>query len=326
MDRFMRKSFLRSIIAASFVFSINAACAQNFPNRPITLINPWPPGGSTDIQLRALAEVASKYFGQPVVVENKPGASGSVGPAQMAASAKPDGYTISQMPLGVFRQPHVVKTSYDPATDFTYIIGLTHYSYGVVVKADAPWKTFKEFVAYAKANPDTVIYGTPGAGSVQNVVMEKIAEREGIKWRHVPSRGTSENNAALLGGHVTATADGTGWAPLVDSGQFRLLVTWGDTRMKAYPDVPTLKELGYGISEAAPYGLAGPKGMDPKVVQILHDGFKKALEDPEHVKVLERIHQGVAYLDPENYRKLVLAQINEQKEVVEKFIKPQAAK
>lgn len=322
----MRKIFLSLFVAVSLALSIGDAFAQSFPTRPITLINPWPPGGSTDIQLRALAEIAGKYLGQPVIVENKPGASGSVGPAQMAASAKPDGYTISQIPLGVFRQPHVVKTSYDPETDFTYIIGLTHYSYGVVVRADAPWKTFKEFIAYAKANPDTVIYGTPGAGSVQNVVMEKIAAREGIKWRHVPSRGTSENNAALLGGHLTATADGTGWAPLVDSGQFRLLVTWGDTRLKAYPDVPTLKELGYGISEAAPYGLAGPKGMDPKVVQVLHDALKKALEDPDHVKVLERIHQGIAYLGPDDYRKLALAQIAEQKEVVDKYIKPQAAK
>ena len=310
------------IAATLLMLATGSGYAQTFPNRPITLINPWPPGGSTDIQLRALAEIAGKHLGQPVVVENKPGASGSVGPAQMVATAKPDGYTLSQIPLGVFRQPFVVQTTYDPATDFTYIIGLTHYSYGVVVKADAPWKTWKEFVEHAKANPDAVVYGTPGAGSVQNVVMEKIAAKEGIKWRHVPSRGTAENNAALLGGHLTATADGTGWAPLVDSGQFRLLVTWGETRMKAYPNVPTLKELGYGIAEAAPYGIAGPKGMDPQVVQILHDAFKKALMDPEHVKVLDRIHQGVAYLDSARYRALVTQQIAEQKEVVAKYMTP----
>ncbi|MEJ0069058.1 MAG: tripartite tricarboxylate transporter substrate binding protein [Pseudomonadota bacterium] len=315
-----------AITATLLLFAGEIGQAETFPNRPITLINPWPPGGSTDIQLRALAEIAGKTLGQPVVVENKPGAAGSVGPAQMAATAKPDGYTIAQIPLGVFRQPFLVKTTYDPAKDFTYIIGLTYYSYGVVVRADAPWQTWRDFIDYAKANPDKVIYATPGAGSVQNVVMEKIAAQEGLKWRHVPSRGTAENNAALLGGHVTAMADGTGWAPLVDSGQFRLLVTWGEARMPAYPDIPTLKELGYGIAEAAPYGLAGPKGMDPQVVTILHDAFKTALFDPEHVKILERLHQGVAYLDSAQYRALALEQIAEQKDVVVKYILPAAAK
>jgi tripartite-type tricarboxylate transporter receptor subunit TctC len=251
--------------------------------------------------MRAIAEATGKHLGQPVVIDNKPGGSGTVGPATLAAAGRPDGYTITQIPITVFRLPHMIKATWDPMKDFTYIIHLTGYTFGVVVKADSPWKTWGEFIAHAKANPGKVTYATPGAGTTLHITMEQIAAKEGIKWTHVPMKGGAETTPAVLGGHVMATADSTGWGPQVDAGNLRLLVTWGNQRTKRWPSVPTLKELGFGIVSNSPFGLAGPKGMDPKVVKVLHDAFKKGLEEPALLKTLERLDMEPFYKDSDEY-------------------------
>src|SRR5919201_2025532 len=136
--------------------------AQTFPARPVTLIVPWPAGGTTDVVMRALATATEKHLGQSLVIENRGGAAGTLGPGSMAANAKPDGYTVAQIPITVFRYPFMRKTSFDPAKNFTYLIGLTGYTFGVVVRKDAPWKTFQDLLADAKANPGNISYGTPG--------------------------------------------------------------------------------------------------------------------------------------------------------------------
>jgi len=313
-----RKFLLAGIGMVLFLYALPVVAAE-FPSKPVTLIVPWPPGGSTDVSFRVLAETTSKYLGQPVIVENKAGGSGTVGGATMAATAKPDGYTVCQLPITIFRLPYMMKVSWDPLKDFTYIIHLTGYTFGVVVKADAPWKTWNEFIAYAKANPNKVTYATPGAGTSLHITMETIAMRQGIKWIQVPMKGGGETTPAVLGGHVTATADSTGWAPQVDAGQLRLLVTWGNQRTKKWPDVPTLKELGYGIVSNSPFGIAGPKGMDPKVVKILHDAFKKGMEDPDYLKILERLDMEPFYKNSEDYAKYVKEMCEEEKEIVDKL-------
>ncbi len=313
-----RKFLLAGIGMVLFLYALPVGAAE-FPSKPVTLIVPWPPGGSTDVSFRVLAETTSKYLGQPVIVENKAGGSGTVGGATMAATAKPDGYTVCQLPITIFRLPYMMKVSWDPLKDFTYIIHLTGYTFGVVVKADAPWKTWNEFIAYAKANPNKVTYATPGAGTSLHITMETIAMRQGIKWIQVPMKGGGETTPAVLGGHVTATADSTGWAPQVDAGQLRLLVTWGNQRTKKWPDVPTLKELGYGIVSNSPFGIAGPKGMDPKVVKILHDAFKKGMEDPDYLKILERLDMEPFYKNSEDYAKYVKEMCEEEKEIVDKL-------
>ena len=162
------------------------APAQNFPTRPVTLIVPWPAGGSTDVGMRALASATEKHLGQPIVIENRPGASGTLAPGQMAATAKPDGYTITQIPITVFRFPFMAKTTFDPTVDFTYIIGVSGYTFGVVVRDDAPWKTFQEFLADAKANPGKINYGTPGVGTSLHITMEQIAKQKSVKWTQIP--------------------------------------------------------------------------------------------------------------------------------------------
>ncbi len=278
-----------------------AAAAADFPSKPITLIVPWAAGGSTDTCMRVLADNANKYLGQPVVVENKPGGGGTVGPATMVATAKPDGYTLSQIPMGVFRLPHTLKTTWDPLKDFTWVIQLTGYTYGIVVKSDAPWKTLKELLDYAKANPGKVTYATPGVGVMQHVTMEKLAKKEGISWIHVPQKGGIEVISATMGGHVMVGAETSGWAPQVASGDLRLLAIWTEERSKNWPDVPTLKELGYDIVASSPFGIAGPKDMDPKVVAILHDAFKKAMDEPSFQKVLNDFYMVPAYKNSKDY-------------------------
>jgi tripartite-type tricarboxylate transporter receptor subunit TctC len=294
-----------------------AARAQSFPTKPVTLIVPWPAGGSSDLALRALAEATQKHLGQPIIIENKAGASGTLGGAQMAATAKPDGYTVAQLPITIFRLPFMTKTTYDPTKDFTFIVGLTGYTFGTVVKADSPWKTMQELIDYAKANPGKIKYGTPGTGTSLHIGMEQIAKQAGVKWTQVPFKGAAETNAALLGGHVDAVADSTGWGALVNSGDFRLLVTWGATRTTNWPQVPTLSEIGIKLVANSPYGLAGPKGIDPKVVKVLHDAFAKGVQEPVYLEALKKFDQELAYLNTADYEKHAAQQIEENKKLVE---------
>jgi tripartite-type tricarboxylate transporter receptor subunit TctC len=238
----------------------------------------------------------------------------------MAKNGKPDGYVVSQLPITVFRLPHMTKTEYDPIADFTYIINLTGYTFGVVVRADSPIRTWKDFIAYARANPGKLTYGTPGTGTTLHMTMEEVAARDGVRFLHVPFKGNADATAALLGGHIVASADSTGWAELIDAGRVRLLVTWGAQRTKRWPQVPTLKELGYDIVSVSPYGIGGPKGMDPRVVRILHDAFRKGSEDPAFQKTLERLDQQESfYMGPEDYARYARKTFIEEKAVIERM-------
>jgi len=312
----MRRSLL---LAAALIGIATAVQAQPFPNRPVTLVVPWPAGGGTDIDMRALAAATEKHLGQSIVIENKPGAGGTIGPANMASSAKPDGYTVSQIPITVFRAPFMRKTSYDPTQDFTYIIGLTGYTFGIVVRADAPWKTFDELVAFAKANPGKVNYGTPGAGTSLHITMEQIAKMKDVKWTHVPFKGVAESMNALLGGHIDVVSDSTGWAGAVNAGQARLLVSWGSVRTKNWPNVPTLREVGVNMVSNSPYGIAGPKGMDPAVVKVLHDAFKKGMEEQSYKDSMAKLDQEAFYQATADYHAHAMKLIEEQKQLVEEL-------
>ena len=295
-------SLLRGLIVAAAALAIAGASAQDFPSRAVTLVVPWPAGGSTDLAMRALATATEKYLGQPIIVENKPGAAGTLGATAMV-SAKPDGYMVTQIPITVFRNPHMTKVGYDPLTDLTYLIGVSGYTFGVVVRSDAPWTSWEALVAYAKANLGKLSYGTPGANTSLHVTMEDIAQRYGIQWTHVPFKGNADNMQALLGGHIDASADATGWAPHVQAGKMRLLVTWGAQRTRRWSSVPTLKELGYDIVSTSPYGIAGPKGMDPRVAKALHDAFRRGMEDATHLQAMEQFDQDLLYMSGDDYAK-----------------------
>lgn len=297
---------------------VSQAAAQDFPNKPVTLICPWPAGGSTDQYLRAVAALAGKHLGQAVVIDNKPGAGGTLGPASLLG-AKPDGYTISQIPITVFRFPYMQKTAFDPTKDFTYIIGLSGYTFGIVVRPETPWMTFQDFIDAGKAKPGSITYGTPGAGTSPHLLVEDLQQKTGAKFQHVPFKGFADSMNAFLGGHIQAVSDSSGWGTHVDAGKARLLATFGEQRTKRWPNVPTARELGIELVYPSPFGLAGPKGMDPKVVAALHDAFKKALDDPEHQKILDKLDQVLWYRNTADYTKIAMESIEAEKQTIERL-------
>ena len=294
----------REFLLATGVLTAAAASpvlAQSFPSRPVTLYCAFPAGGPTDQVFRAFAEAAAKTLGQSVVVENKPGAGGTLAALSMRG-ARPDGYTLAQMPMGLFRIPHMQKTpTFDPINDFTYVVNLTGYTFGLVVPADAPFTTVKELVDYAKANPGKLNYGSTGVGTSPHLAVEEFASRAGIRLNHVPFKGSADLMQAILGGHIMAASDSTGWAPHVASGRLRLLATYGSKRTKRWPDVPTLDELGYQTVSDSPFGLGGPKGMDPAVVKTLQDAFRKAMDEPKVQEILDRFDQPMVYMSAADY-------------------------
>ena len=313
----MFKRILRGAVLL-LVLAAGAASAQQFPVKPIMLICPWPAGGSSDLVMRAFAESVGRQLGQQMVIETRPGASGTIGAGAMV-NARPDGYTLTQLPISVFRLPLMQKTPFDPLKDITYIINVTGYTFGLVVRADAPWKDLSEFVAYAKANPEKITYGTPGAGTTPHLAVEQFALEAGIKLTHIPFKGFAENMQSLLGGHTMALSDSTGWAPHVDAGKARILATYGSKRTKRWPQVPTLLDAGYDTVSDSPFGFGGPKGMDPKVVRILHDAFRKAMDDPKVLAMLEKFDQPVIYMNTEDYTKFARKTFAEEKGLIERL-------
>ena len=313
-----RRFLLAGVCAAALLVPLGAS-SQAFPTKPITLIVPWPAGGSTDRHMRALAEIASKTLGQNIIVENKPGGGGTLGPGTMARTAKPDGYTITQYPLGMLRIPHMQKMQWDPLKDFTFIVGVSGYTYGFTVRADSPYKTFNDYIEAARKNPGKVDYGSTGIGSSPHLLIEEVAINAKVELNHVPFKGNADLQSALLGGHVMAQSDATGWDKFVENGQMRLLVTFGEKRTKRWPQVPTAKELGYGVVSQSPYGIAGPKGMDPAVVKVLHDAFKKAMDDPKHQELLEQLNQDLWYRSGDEYAKWAAGTYAKDKALIERL-------
>jgi tripartite-type tricarboxylate transporter receptor subunit TctC len=305
----------RTILALGLLWAL-AAQAQQFPAKPVSLIVPWPAGGSTDIYFRKLGEITARHLGQPLVIENRPGGSGMNGPATMAKTARPDGYTISQLAISAFRMPHMQKVDWDPIKDFTYIIGLAGYTFGIVVKADSPFKTFQDLIAYARANPGKLSYATPGTGTSLHLAMEEIGAKAGVQFLHVPFKGYGDGAIALMGGHVMVQVDSTGWAKQVDAGAQRLLATLGDRRTRW--GAPTVKELGVDTVSNSPYGLVGPKGMPREVVKVLHDAFKKSLEDPEYLKLLAQLDQPAWYKSGEEYAKWAVETLAAERATIER--------
>jgi tripartite-type tricarboxylate transporter receptor subunit TctC len=293
-----------------------AAHAQSYPSKPVTLIVPWPAGGSTDIYFRKLGEVTARHLGQNLVIENRPGGSGMNGPATMAKTARPDGYTISQLAISAFRVPHMQKVDWDPIKDFTYIIGLAGYTFGVVVRADSPFKTFQDLLDYARANPGRLSYATPGTGTSLHLAMEEVAAKANVQFLHIPFKGYADGATALMGGHVMVQVDSTGWARQVDAGAQRLLATLGDKRTRW--GAPTVKELGVDTVSNSPVGLVGPKGMPRETVKVLHDAFKKSLDDPDYLKVLAQLDQPAWYMSSEDYASWAVGMLKAERATIER--------
>ncbi len=314
-----RRQLLQSaaVIAASAATGAHAQ-SQAFPSKPIKLVIAFPAGGPTDITMRALADNASRILGQTVIIENKPGAGGTL-PAQQLQSTPADGYTLAQIPLGVFRLPYTTKINWDPVKDLAYVLNVTGYAFGLVVPADSPLKTWTHFVGWAKANPGKLSYGSTGTLTSPHLTMELIAQKLGLELLHVPYKGSADLMQSILGGNIMAAADSTGFAPQVEAGKLRVLNTWGAERLARFPDAPTLKELGLDMVQNSPFGIAAPRDTPPAIVKRLHDAFKQAMEQPSYKTALGKYDMVPMYMSSAAYSKFAQETFAREKALVEKL-------
>ncbi len=289
----MKRGHLMIVLVLALLILIEGeSLADTFPSKPINLWVGWGAGSGTDISQRAIANIASKALKQPIVVSNVTGGGGTLVLGRLKAE-KPDGYTIantSSATLG--RIPHLQPVPYnaqDPLKEFIPIMSYSYYLYGLAVKSDSPWKTFEEFISYAKANPGKIRYSTSGVGTGQHLVMEYLAMKEKIKWTHVPFATSPQSVAAVMGGHVEANSQTPEWKEQVDAGNMRLLICWNDKRMPFYPNVPTLKEKGYDFAVQALIVVYAPANTPKEVVVTIAKAFRQASEAEEVKEILKRL-------------------------------------
>jgi tripartite-type tricarboxylate transporter receptor subunit TctC len=291
------------------------APASAFPERPITMIVPWAPGGSTDLTGRALARAAEKHFGQPIVILNKPGASTIIGMRELA-QAKPDGYTIGTLSSSSYLAPLTGQAAgYDILKDFTYVSYYGDNLIGIAVLKDKPWKSLADLIEDGKKNPEKINYGTGGVNTTQHLMVEALSRRTGAKFTHVPQRGSAGSVPALLGNHVDFISEVSVWAPYLVSGEARLLILNTPKRAAAYPDVPTYAELGFEYLRSV-QATIGPAGIPEDIRQKLETGFRKALEDPGFRDVMAKLQMEISDLPGPQVRELVISEIEKAKGVI----------
>lgn len=318
MNTSRRRIVLAGLGGTALLATGQRALANAYPERPVTFICPWPAGGTADMTMRALCTAAGRQLGQTVVVENRAGASGMLGLKAMAG-AKPDGYTIGQIPISVTRFSQLGTVQIDPLKDLTYLARTSGQTFGIAVPATAPYRTLAEFVAAAKAAPGKITYGSAGIGGATHVGMEEFALAAGVSFNHIPFKGGADALQAVLGGHVDALADSSSWAPHVLSGKLRLLATWGEQRTTDFKDVPTLRDAGYNVVVDAPNGIGAPRGLEPAVALRLREAFKVAAVSPEFKAACDRIDAPLMYLDGPDYEKYIAATYRKETVLIERL-------
>lgn len=313
-------AMLAGMLGLSNMTGASAAPGEDppYPQRPITLLVPWPAGGSTDMSMRILAEEASKHLHQPVVIENRPGAGGTMA-MPILLTAKPDGYTLAQLPQPVFRIALTQRVMWDPIRDTTPVLQISGYTFGIVVPAGSPFRSVSDLLEWARAHPGQLTVGSNGMGTTPHTAMEEVMDRQGIAYIHVPYKGTVEQMLAVASGQLMVGVNSTGFAPYVESGRLRLLATFGEGRSKRWPDAPTMKELGLGVVAMSPYGIVGPKGLPASVVRTLHAAFKAAMYEPSHRREIAKYDQELNYLGPEEYGQFMRETYAAEKRAVERL-------
>lgn len=304
MSLVSRRVFTASLFASALVPAtrVEAQTGSSYPNRPIKLIVPFPPGGGTDFLARLLAQKMSEGLRQPIVVENKPGAAATIG-ADAVAKAQPDGYTLLMVVRDMGINPSIYQTlPYDTLKSFAWIGQAAVGHYVLVVNPSVPANSVAELAALAKAKPGTIAYGSLGIGSMGHINVEALKQRLGIDLLHVPYKGAGPALQATVSGEVAATlAAFTGAIPFVREGRLRALAVGSDKRAVQLPDVPTIAEAGGGTDTLLPtaWGFAAPAGTPMPIIEKVNAELKRALALPD---VIEKIAQNglePAYSTPE---------------------------
>ena len=304
---------------ALLLLSSLAAVSAEFPERPITMIVPWAPGGSTDQTGRVLAKAAEAHLGQPIVILNKPGASTTLGMAELAA-AKPDGYTIGTLSSSTYMIPMRGgrTVQYDMLKSFSWISYYGDNLIGVAVPAESKWKSLQELIADGKASPGKIKYGNAGVGTTQHLTMEAVAFDTGAKFTYIPQKGSAESVAALLGGHLDFVSEVSTWAPHVEAKKLRLLAVTTPTRADGFPDVPTMKELGFSSLRSVQAILA-PAGVPEPVRAKLETAFRRGLKDPAFIDTMKRLHMVIVDGSGADAERIVRGEMERAKTLLDKL-------
>ena len=309
--------------AVGFCAPLAAQTQPAFPNKSITMVVPFPPGGVADIVARPVAEAMARELGQPVVIENKPGAGGGIGMG-MVAKAKPDGYTVLMALSSLSVIPEADTLVGRPAmyahTDLRPIARYTADPTVLAVRADAPWKTAKEFVEDARRRPKAINYGSSGNYGTMHVPMEILAQTSAIALTHVPFTGAGPAVLALLGGQIEAVSTGPSTVlQHVKAGKIRVLGHWGTGKLESMPDVPSLKDQGFNAEYAQWSGLFVPSGTPEAVVQRLRAAARMAAQDTKAREVIHNAGSPVQFLDSADFEKYVQADIKRMSDVVRRM-------
>ena len=292
-----KREFLATASATALAALSGAVHAADL--RQTSIIVPYTPGGLSDVLLRALAPIAAKHLGRNIIIENKPGNAGLLGPVQMARTAKPDGSVVSFLGIGAYREPFFRKVDWDPIKDFDYVIGLWGFVFGIVVPVDSPFQTLKDIVEFGRKNPGDFTFGSSGNLSSPHLLMENLGLMTGAKFNHIPFKGTSEAIQATIGKHVMATIESPAWAPAVDGGLLRVVATFTEQRTRW--NAPTAREAGYDLVFTSPAGLVAPKGLPPPTLKALHDALRAALDDPAFQQTLVKYDMVYWYRSSADY-------------------------
>lgn len=303
-------------LAVSACLSAHTAWAADFPTHPIKVLIPYAAGGTTDVSFRKLGSIAEKALGQPIIVENKPGGSGTIA-IGIVARAKPDGYTLGAITSSpAFITPELRDVGYDPVKDLTPILNYSGPHHGVVVAADAKWKTMADLVADAKANPGTITYATAGTFGGAHVSFLYLESRTGTQFTHVPYKGQSPAIAALLGGHVSAALV-PAYADYVKAGKVRVLADMDIARDPDIPDVPTWKELGYGWEFPSVVGVVGPAKLPEPIRAKLEAAFTEAASTDEFKAFMDKVNQPVRLMNGKEFGDVIARNASAYKKVID---------
>ena len=307
----IQKKVLSSLILALGIFAMPASqAAEPFPTKPVQVIIPFAPG-DTDNMLRPFIDKMGEFLGQSVIMTYKPGAGGGIG-AGLVATSQPDGYTLVGTSQGsIVVVPTFNKEVKYSTESFAPVASISEGGFILVVKANSQWKTMQELIEYSKKNPKKINYTTSGAMGVTHLIAEIFANEAGVEWTHIPEKGSGPAVTALLGGHVELSSAAIGPAMAhVRAGTLRALAVFSDKRLKAFPDVPTLKELGYKVEARALYGILAPKDTPKPVVDAIFLAAKKAGEkyQLQISDSLSSLGAQIALLDPKEYAEYVADQ------------------
>ena len=298
--KFTRRSLVIAA-AGSVLPGVLMAQSGDYPSRAVEIVVPASAGGGTDVLARAFAEAAKKHLPQPMVVNNKPGASGAIGMGEMI-NAKPDGYKLCMVIVEITILPHLGLTKYT-WEDFQPIARLNADPAAITVRADAPWNTIEEFLAASQKNPGGMKMGNSGNGSIWHLAHAALEDKAGVKFTPIPFQGAAPAVVALLGGHIDAVSVSPGEVSAhVAGGKLKILAIMSDQRVKGFEKVPTLKERNIDLSIGAWRGLAAPKGTPPEVLAALRAAARKAAEEPSFKESLDKLNLGYAYADADAFR------------------------